>query len=350
MSPDEIRARYQAIREERRTGVTIVAATKYVSRRGHGRSRRGGDRGRGREPRPGPRRQARRPRRRVPMALHRPPAEPQGEGRQRDLRARALARLGVRRAAARRSRRSSRSTSPGEPTKSGVPPEQLAEFLDLYPDVRGLMTMPPQADDPEASRPYFRRLRELAEAHGLDRAVDGHEPGLPRRRRGGRDATCGVGSVALRARRRGFRAARVTICAAHGLRRPLEPDARLLRHRRGGGLLGRGRLLDERGARAHLQRARPNVRRLPRRRRASRVRRLERLRLGPRAEPTAPRSSSPIRASTAPASAREPARPPSPRPPPRGRAEPERPRPPRPPAQLQRRPADRRQVQGRRSR
>jgi uncharacterized pyridoxal phosphate-containing UPF0001 family protein len=29
------------------------------------------------------------------------------------------------------------------------------------------MTMPPLADDPEASRPYFRRLRELAAAQGL---------------------------------------------------------------------------------------------------------------------------------------------------------------------------------------
>ena len=29
------------------------------------------------------------------------------------------------------------------------------------------MTMPPLADDPEASRPYFRRLRELAAEHGL---------------------------------------------------------------------------------------------------------------------------------------------------------------------------------------
>ena len=29
------------------------------------------------------------------------------------------------------------------------------------------MTMPPLASDPQASRPYFRRLRELAEAHGL---------------------------------------------------------------------------------------------------------------------------------------------------------------------------------------
>jgi uncharacterized pyridoxal phosphate-containing UPF0001 family protein len=29
------------------------------------------------------------------------------------------------------------------------------------------MTMPPLARDPEASRPYFRELRLLAEAHGL---------------------------------------------------------------------------------------------------------------------------------------------------------------------------------------
>jgi pyridoxal phosphate enzyme (YggS family) len=55
----------------------------------------------------------------------------------------------------------------GEPTKSGVAPEALGEFLQRYPDVRGLMTMPPWTDDPEQSRPYFRRLRELAEAHGL---------------------------------------------------------------------------------------------------------------------------------------------------------------------------------------
>ncbi len=55
----------------------------------------------------------------------------------------------------------------GEPTKSGVAPDDLPAFLALYPDVRGLMTMPPATGDPEASRPYFRRLRELAEAHGL---------------------------------------------------------------------------------------------------------------------------------------------------------------------------------------
>jgi PLP dependent protein len=55
----------------------------------------------------------------------------------------------------------------GEPTKSGVAPEALEDFLRLYDDVRGLMTMPPATDDPDESRPYFRRLRELAEAHGL---------------------------------------------------------------------------------------------------------------------------------------------------------------------------------------
>jgi PLP dependent protein len=55
----------------------------------------------------------------------------------------------------------------GETSKSGVAPEELAHFLELYQDVRGLMTMPPETGDPEDSRPYFRRLRELAAEHGL---------------------------------------------------------------------------------------------------------------------------------------------------------------------------------------
>jgi uncharacterized pyridoxal phosphate-containing UPF0001 family protein len=55
----------------------------------------------------------------------------------------------------------------GEETKSGIAPDDLGDFLALYPDVRGLMTMPPLAGDPEESRPYFRRLRELAADHGL---------------------------------------------------------------------------------------------------------------------------------------------------------------------------------------
>jgi uncharacterized pyridoxal phosphate-containing UPF0001 family protein len=54
----------------------------------------------------------------------------------------------------------------GEPTKSGVAPEEIAALIGLA-DVRGLMTMPPASDDPDASRPWFRRLRALAEEHGL---------------------------------------------------------------------------------------------------------------------------------------------------------------------------------------
>jgi PLP dependent protein len=55
----------------------------------------------------------------------------------------------------------------GEASKSGVTPEDLPAFLRLYGDVRGLMTMPPATGDPEGSRPYFRRLAELAREHGL---------------------------------------------------------------------------------------------------------------------------------------------------------------------------------------
>jgi uncharacterized pyridoxal phosphate-containing UPF0001 family protein len=55
----------------------------------------------------------------------------------------------------------------GEETKSGVPEARLERFLESYGDVRGLMTMPPETTDPEESRPYFRRLRDLAEGYGL---------------------------------------------------------------------------------------------------------------------------------------------------------------------------------------
>jgi uncharacterized pyridoxal phosphate-containing UPF0001 family protein len=55
----------------------------------------------------------------------------------------------------------------GEETKGGVAPRELEAFLDIYRDVRGLMTMPPETGDPEASRPFFRELRALAKAHGL---------------------------------------------------------------------------------------------------------------------------------------------------------------------------------------
>ena len=54
----------------------------------------------------------------------------------------------------------------GEATKSGVAPQEIDRLRELA-DVRGLMTMPPLAATPEESRPYFRRLRDLAAAHGL---------------------------------------------------------------------------------------------------------------------------------------------------------------------------------------
>ena len=59
-----------------------------------------------------------------------------------------------------------------EEAKSGAAPEELPELLAAVQALArlrltGLMTMPPWSDDPEASRPYFRRLRELAERHGL---------------------------------------------------------------------------------------------------------------------------------------------------------------------------------------
>jgi uncharacterized pyridoxal phosphate-containing UPF0001 family protein len=58
----------------------------------------------------------------------------------------------------------------GEKGKGGVAPAELGSFIERCPvRVGGLMTMPPFSQDPEASRPYFARLRELAEAHGLER-------------------------------------------------------------------------------------------------------------------------------------------------------------------------------------
>jgi uncharacterized pyridoxal phosphate-containing UPF0001 family protein len=55
----------------------------------------------------------------------------------------------------------------GEASKSGIEPDDLPAFLELYRGTRGLMTMPPETADADASRPYFRRLRELAEQHEL---------------------------------------------------------------------------------------------------------------------------------------------------------------------------------------
>jgi PLP dependent protein len=58
----------------------------------------------------------------------------------------------------------------GEGGKSGVAPAELGAFVERCPArVVGLMTMPPFSTDPEASRPHFARLAELAGEHGLER-------------------------------------------------------------------------------------------------------------------------------------------------------------------------------------
>ncbi len=59
-----------------------------------------------------------------------------------------------------------------EQAKAGAAPEELPGLIEAVrgcPNLRllGLMTMPPWSEDQEQSRPYFRRLRELAERHGL---------------------------------------------------------------------------------------------------------------------------------------------------------------------------------------
>ena len=56
----------------------------------------------------------------------------------------------------------------GEEGKAGIAPGELEDFIARCPvRVVGLMAMPPYTEDPEASRPYFAALRELAGEHGL---------------------------------------------------------------------------------------------------------------------------------------------------------------------------------------
>src|SRR4051794_26064692 len=58
----------------------------------------------------------------------------------------------------------------GEEGKSGVAPAELDAFIERSPvRVSGLMTMPPFTEDPEASRPHFARLAEMASKRGLQR-------------------------------------------------------------------------------------------------------------------------------------------------------------------------------------
>ena len=166
MSPDEVRGRYERIRAEVGAGVTIVAATKYVSVE-------------------------------ELAVLAEAGIEVVGENRAQDLEAKHavygdafrwhfIGHLQSRKtkvvnricelvhslsseSAARRLEIPAlvEVNLSGEGTKSGVPESELDALIAAYPDVRGLMTMPPETGDPESSRPYFRRLRELAAERDL---------------------------------------------------------------------------------------------------------------------------------------------------------------------------------------
>jgi len=59
-----------------------------------------------------------------------------------------------------------------EASKSGCAPDEIPAILDALAATRhlkllGLMTVPPWSEDPEVARPYFARLRRLAEQHRL---------------------------------------------------------------------------------------------------------------------------------------------------------------------------------------
>lgn len=74
-----------------------------------------------------------------------------------------------------------------ESSKSGVPPDQLMALAEAISHGRhlrleGLMTVPPFLEDPEAVRPYFKRLRELRETvnqwHLFEHEVSGLSMGM----------------------------------------------------------------------------------------------------------------------------------------------------------------------------
>ncbi|MCL2878219.1 MAG: YggS family pyridoxal phosphate-dependent enzyme [Acidobacteria bacterium] len=55
-----------------------------------------------------------------------------------------------------------------EETKFGTPPDEIREIIEAISSLKGvrldgLMTLPPNFENPEDARPYFRRLRELGE-------------------------------------------------------------------------------------------------------------------------------------------------------------------------------------------
>ncbi|MDP2168100.1 MAG: YggS family pyridoxal phosphate-dependent enzyme [Thermodesulfovibrionales bacterium] len=60
----------------------------------------------------------------------------------------------------------------GERSKHGIGKDEIGSLIKAAAkmeniSVEGLMTIPPYSDDPEASRPYYKELKELADGYGL---------------------------------------------------------------------------------------------------------------------------------------------------------------------------------------
>ena len=65
-----------------------------------------------------------------------------------------------------------------EPQKSGISEEEAPVLIGVIQslsnlELLGLMTMPPFFDDPDAARPFFRRLRELRDSFIADGIMNG---------------------------------------------------------------------------------------------------------------------------------------------------------------------------------
>ncbi len=61
-----------------------------------------------------------------------------------------------------------------ESSKSGVPPDQVANLLDAARDkieIAGLMTIPPPTATPELARPYFAQLREMRDRLAIETGI-----------------------------------------------------------------------------------------------------------------------------------------------------------------------------------
>ena len=254
------------------TGIEVLAAVKYVARRGAGRARRGRGDGRRREPRAGARGQgagawrsctwdfighlqSRKVKQILPLRalIHSVATDS------------ALAQLGPARRAARPQVLVEVNVA-GEREQGAAsrPRSSTASSSAARSRWSGLMTMPPFTRTPEDSRRWFARAGAAGGRARAARALDGHHPGLRGRRPGGRDDRADRHELVHVSCRRIAPRGRTFRCR-YGVPRLLAPRARLLRPRRGRDpYVRRGRAYEPEAELEDRYRERPNVRRLAR--------------------------------------------------------------------------------------